>query len=267
MSCPSLPFQGTPFPDPHGRVGAQRVLRPSRKGGCLWGGAAPLPGPVPLQQGPAMALSCSPRTDPMDCGHQPLLCHSVPQLCASFVLGDVPAVLWGCTAAHEQCQGPGPSLAFGCTHPASPSPHSPLPLRPAALPPSSRRPAPPPAGRQGPTPPRSPVGRGGGLAMWAIRCPLPRSRILLPHRETHRRTWCFPSAARGAGIFSQPHLSVPAPHGPRWDLSSSAEVARPCPLDSGGSPLSRSVFLAAPDFLPTPQPCSAPASPIQSGRV
>lgn len=35
VSCPSLPFQGTPFPDPHGRVGAQRVLRPSRKGGCL----------------------------------------------------------------------------------------------------------------------------------------------------------------------------------------------------------------------------------------
>ena len=164
MSCPSLPFQGTPFPDPHGRVGAQRVLRPSRKGGCLWGGAAPLPGPVPLQQGPAMALSYSPRTDPMDCGHQPLLCHSVPQLCASFVLGDVPAVLWGCTAAHEQCQGPGPSLAFGCTHPASPSPHSPLPLRPAAFPPISRRPAPPPAGLQGPTPQLSPVALGWGCS-------------------------------------------------------------------------------------------------------
>ena len=137
----------------------------------------------------------------------------------------------------------------------------------SSLPPHREKTSPSSCRPPGSHSPAQPCCPGVGLLMWAIRCPLPRSRILLPHRETHRRTWCFPSAARGAGLFSQPHLSVPAPHGPRWDLSPSAEVARPCPLDSGGSPLSRSVFLAAPDFLPTPQPCSAPASPIQSGRV
>lgn len=137
-------------------------------------------------------------------------------LWASFIHGDVPAVLWGRTATHKQCQGLDPS-----SPPAAPMwaghPHTPPASESSGQ--SASGETSPSSGRPpGSHLPAQPCFPGVGLLVRVFRGPLPRSRILLPHRETPRQTWCFPSAA----MALEPSLSptcrcwLSGVHGGTW---------------------------------------------------
>lgn len=176
--------------DPHGRVGASREGPLHFQGLSLSSKDRPWPYPAPLELTQWTVVTSL---------------SSVTQFLSSVPPSSLEMFLLCCgdaqlpTSSARDLNLPSPSAAP--TRPARPtlSPASETSSQPPHLEKTSPSSCRPPGSHS----PAQPCFPGVGLLMWAIRCPLPRSRILLPHRETHRRAW--------SGIFSQPHLSVPAP--------------------------------------------------------